>query len=96
MGTPRWPLLVFSHADAANSYPAGLNGNAITSAITYQGTSYPAIYKGAVFVSDHTRGWVDAFWLDFDKRVLQGTVRSIMLIRFFVFYILSTVNSLSL
>ena len=74
IGTPRWPLLDFSHLDAADSYPVGLNGNAITSVTTYVGKSYPPAYQGAVFISDHSRGWVSTFWLDFEKRHLDANV----------------------
>ena len=40
----------------------------------YVGQSYPPIYHGAVFVSDHSRGWVSAFFLDLENSYLNSKV----------------------
>lgn len=74
LGNMRWPLLDFSHLDAGNSYPVGYNGNAITSVTMYVGQSYPPIYQGAVFITDHSRGWVSSFFLDFENQQLNSQV----------------------
>lgn len=64
-GTATPPWLAWHHT---NPGTAGFVGHAATGALVYSGTSYPAVYRGALFFCDFSDHWMKVATLDADLR----------------------------
>jgi glucose/arabinose dehydrogenase len=56
--TPTPPLMDWDHGNPDWSSPPGFIGNAVTGAVFYTGSSYPAGFQGACFISDFGQNWI--------------------------------------
>lgn len=61
--------MYYNHTDSTLSSPAGYIGNGLTGGIFYDGTYYPAQYRGAYFYADFGQGWLKAATVDANDHV---------------------------
>jgi PKD repeat protein/glucose/arabinose dehydrogenase len=65
------PLASWHHTTASLSTPPGLSGNCVGAASFYEGSTYPAQYRGACFFADYERNWIKAARVDAQDNLIE-------------------------
>ncbi len=58
------PAATWNHNNESQSVPPGLKGNAIVGGAFYNGTRYPAAYRGRYFFADYAQNWIQTATFD--------------------------------